>query len=122
LGQGRGFKVEDLESLRATAQGEGMMAVAEAHEVGDHVAQIDVGGELLVRLGGRGLMVEPDSPNESRRKVPAAQEPSADFGVLDAEQPFLGFNQSSLLGLAFLDELGVDMFKRLGQDDLPDVV
>jgi hypothetical protein len=88
---------ENLQCLAARLKCERMMAATLAHEVGDHVAEIDIGRGFALIAGGGRIMVMPDATDQGCWEFPALQEPAAHFGVLDTQQLTFG-GQPGLFG------------------------
>ena len=74
--EGEGFEFpggdfEEFEALGAALDGEGLEAVALAEAVGDDIAEVNAGGELLVRFAGTGVVMAADGGDEDFREIPA---------------------------------------------------
>lgn len=121
-GEVDGGEADELEGVGASAEGEGVMAIAEAHEVGDEVAEVDEGGEAFVTDGFDGVVVVPDGGDEVVGEFPTGEEAAADFGVLDAEDFGFAFEEGGLVDFDFAGEALVAAFEGLGEEDFADIV
>src|SRR5690349_8556526 len=62
---------ENLERLRASAQGEGVVSVTITHEVRNHVPHVNVGRQFLVRFRRCGLMMRRHRGDNVGWKLPS---------------------------------------------------
>ena len=77
---------EGFQNFAAALEGHGFVAVGVAEEMGDDVAEINVGGQPLVFAGGARGVLEPHCGDHVGGEFPAVEEASTDLGVIDAEE------------------------------------
>ena len=65
---------------------------------------------------------ETDRRHDVGGEFPAAEQLAADFGMVDAEEFLLGFEQRLLVLLGFVNDLGVSALQGVGEDNFADVV
>ena len=73
--------------------GEGFVSLGLSETVGDEIAQMNIGGQLLMGAGLGRVVMMPDGLDQFIREIPTSQEASADFRMFHSKNCFLGFEE-----------------------------